>query len=86
MKDDGIGIDAATLPRLFDIFFQADPSLERSQGGLGIGLSLVRSVVELHGGSVTAHSAGKGKGSEFLVRVPALQMAASVQPQMKNSR
>ncbi len=83
VKDDGIGIDAATLPRLFDIFFQADPSLERSQGGLGIGLSLVRSVVELHGGSVTAHSAGKGKGSEFLARVPALQMAASVQPQKR---
>ena len=85
VKDDGIGIDAATLPRLFDIFFQADASLERSQGGLGIGLSLVRSVVELHGGSVTAHSAGKDKGSEFIVHVPALQMAASVQPQKTNT-
>lgn len=80
VKDDGIGIDAATLPRLFDMFFQADPSLERSQGGLGIGLSLVKSVVDLHGGTVTAHSAGKSKGSEFTVRVPALTKAAPVQP------
>lgn len=81
VKDDGIGIDAETLPRLFEMFFQADPSLERSQGGLGIGLSLVRSVMELHGGTVTAHSAGKGEGSEFIVRVPALAAAAPVQPQ-----
>jgi len=81
VKDDGIGIDAATLPRVFDMFFQADPSLERSQGGLGIGLSLVRSVVELHGGTVTAHSAGKGKGSEFIVRVPALAVTVPVQAQ-----
>ncbi len=81
VKDDGIGIDAATLPRLFDMFFQADPSLERSQGGLGIGLSLVKSVVELHGGTVTVHSAGKGKGSEFIVRVPALAMTVPVQAQ-----
>jgi PAS domain S-box-containing protein len=81
VKDDGFGIDAAALPRVFDMFYQADPSLERSQGGLGIGLSLVRSVVELHGGTVTAHSAGKSKGSEFIVRVPALAMTAPVQPQ-----
>ena len=80
VKDDGIGIDAATLPRLFDMFFQADSSLERSQDGLGIGLSLVKLVVELHGGSVTAHSAGKGKGSEFVVRVPALPVIAPTQP------
>jgi PAS domain S-box-containing protein len=81
VTDDGIGIDAATLPRLFDMFFQADPSLERSQGGLGIGLSLVKSVVELHGGTVTAQSAGKGKGSEFTVRVPALAAVPAAQPQ-----
>src|SRR5204863_151361 len=53
----------------------ADPSLERSQGGLGIGLTLVKSLVELHGGSVEAHSAGPGKGSEFVVRLPALPRA-----------
>ena len=76
VKDDGIGIGAETLPRLFDMFFQADPSLERSQGGLGIGLSLVKSVVELHGGTVTARSPGRGKGSEFVVRVPALATSA----------
>lgn len=80
VKDDGIGIGAETLPRLFDMFFQADPSLERSQGGLGIGLSLVKSVVELHGGTVTAHSAGQGKGSEFVVRVPALSASAPISP------
>ncbi len=77
VRDDGIGIGAETLPRLFDMFFQADPSLERSQGGLGIGLSLVKSVVELHGGTVTAHSAGPGKGSEFIVRIPALASPAT---------
>ena len=80
VKDDGIGIDATVLPRLFDMFFQVDPSLERSQGGLGIGLSLVRSVVQLHGGKVSAHSAGAGKGSEFVVRVPALSAAVPVVP------
>ena len=80
VKDDGIGIDATVLPRLFDMFFQVDPTLERSQGGLGIGLSLVRSVVKLHGGTVTAHSAGTGKGSEFVVRVPALSVAMPVAP------
>ena len=80
VKDDGIGIDATGLPRLFDMFFQVDPTLERSQGGLGIGLSLVRSVVKLHGGTVTAHSAGTGKGSEFVVRVPALSVAMPVVP------
>jgi CheY-like chemotaxis protein len=58
------------LNRVFDLFFQADQSLGRTQGGLGIGLSLVRSLVELHGGTVQACSAGAGKGSEFVVRLP----------------
>jgi signal transduction histidine kinase/CheY-like chemotaxis protein len=72
VRDDGIGISGDVLPRIFDIFTQGDRSLERAQGGLGIGLSIVRGVVELHGGSVVAHSAGPGQGSEFTVRLPVL--------------
>ncbi|HVG10181.1 MAG TPA: ATP-binding protein [Thermoanaerobaculia bacterium] len=67
VRDTGIGIPADMLPRVFEMFTQVDRSLERSQGGLGIGLSLVRGLVELHGGSVEARSEGPGRGSEFLV-------------------
>jgi CheY-like chemotaxis protein len=70
VKDQGIGIPAAMLPQIFDMFVQVDRSLERSQGGLGIGLTLVKRLVELHGGSVMAHSGGEGQGSEFVVRLP----------------
>jgi signal transduction histidine kinase/response regulator RpfG family c-di-GMP phosphodiesterase len=70
VRDNGIGITPELLPRIFDLFTQADRSLDRSQGGLGLGLTLVRSLVEMHGGSVTAASAGVGKGSEFVVRLP----------------
>lgn len=70
VQDSGIGIEPELLPRVFDLFTQADRALDRSQGGLGIGLSLVRTLVEMHGGSVTARSEGKGKGSEFIVRLP----------------
>ena len=76
VKDNGIGIDAAAIPRLFEMFFQAEASMDRSQGGLGIGLSLVRSVAELHGGAVEGRSAGLGKGSEFILHVPALAASA----------
>ena len=69
VRDDGIGISAEMLPTVFDLFTQADHSLERSQGGLGIGLTLVRSLVHLHGGSVEAFSDGLGFGSEFVVRL-----------------
>ncbi|MEA2563184.1 MAG: hypothetical protein QOH06_4688 [Acidobacteriota bacterium] len=69
VRDTGIGIPADMLPRIFEMFTQVDRSLERSQGGLGIGLSLVRGLVELHGGSVEARSEGPGRGSEFLVRL-----------------
>lgn len=72
IKDTGVGISAEKLPRLFEMFFQVDRTLERSQGGLGIGLSLVRRLVELHGGRVEARSEGMGKGSEFSVRLPIL--------------
>ena len=72
VRDTGIGIPGDVLPRIFDIFTQGDRSLERAQGGLGIGLSIVRGMVELHGGSVMARSAGPGQGSEFAVRLPVL--------------
>ncbi|MDQ1728089.1 MAG: hypothetical protein QOD33_214 [Pyrinomonadaceae bacterium] len=69
--DTGIGIAPELLPRIFDLFTQADRTLDRSQGGLGIGLSLVKKLVELHSGTVAVHSAGLGQGSEFIVRLPA---------------
>lgn len=72
IKDTGIGIAAEMLPRIFEPFTQAERARGRSQGGLGLGLTLVRSLVDLHGGGVTAHSDGPGKGSEFVVRLPAL--------------
>ncbi|MDG3008334.1 hybrid sensor histidine kinase/response regulator [Paludisphaera mucosa] len=71
VRDDGLGIAPELLPRMFDLFTQADRSLDRSEGGLGIGLTLVRSLAELHGGNVTATSDGPGEGSEFVVRLPA---------------
>lgn len=71
VRDNGIGISPKMLPKVFDMFTQAHHSTERAGGGLGIGLSLVKGLVELHGGSVKAHSAGEGCGSEFVVRLPA---------------
>jgi signal transduction histidine kinase len=70
VSDNGVGIAPDVLPSVFDLFSQADRSLERSQGGLGIGLSLVKGLVEMHGGTVAAHSAGIGKGSSFTIRIP----------------
>ena len=70
--DDGMGISPDVLPHVFDLFAQADRSLDRSQGGLGIGLTLVRRLVEMHGGRVEAASAGPGRGSEFRVYLPVL--------------
>ncbi len=72
VRDSGIGIPPDLLPRVFDLFTQAERTLARSQGGLGVGLTLVKKLVELHGGGVEAHSAGPGRGSEFVVRLPAL--------------
>jgi CheY-like chemotaxis protein len=77
VRDSGAGIAAGMLPRIFDLFVQAPASLDRSQGGLGLGLTLVRRLVELHGGQVAATSAGPGQGSEFIVRLPALAAAAA---------
>ncbi len=70
VRDNGIGISADMMPRIFTLFAQASPALERSEGGLGIGLALVRGLVELHGGAVSARSAGAAQGSEFVVRLP----------------
>ncbi len=70
VRDTGIGIDAAYLPRIFEMFGQVESALERSQGGLGIGLSLARALVEMHGGRVSARSEGRGRGTEFVVHLP----------------
>ncbi|MCC2971924.1 PAS domain S-box protein [Massilia sp. IC2-476] len=78
VRDSGIGIPAAKLPHVFEMFSQAHRDSVRGQAGLGIGLTMVRSLVELHGGSVEARSEGPGKGSEFLVRLPLAPVAAPV--------
>ena len=79
IRDNGIGIDPILLPRIFDLFTQATRSLDRSQGGLGIGLCLVQRLVELHGGTVDASSV-VGQGSEFAIRLPVMPLAASTSP------
>jgi len=80
VRDAGMGIHPEMLPRVFEMFRQADGTGGRSRGGLGIGLSLVKRIVELHGGSVSAHSAGLGLGSEFIVRLPAMAEARPSSP------
>ena len=70
VRDNGIGIPQEMLGHVFDMFTQIDPSIERAQGGLGIGLTLVKRLVEMHGGTIVARSEGPGKGSEFVVRLP----------------
>jgi signal transduction histidine kinase/ActR/RegA family two-component response regulator len=80
VKDSGIGIAAEMLPRVFEMFSQAERALVRSQGGLGIGLSLVKGLVELHGGSIEARSGGPGRGSEFVVRLPVPSVAPEREP------
>ena len=80
VTDDGIGMEAGLVERVFDLFTQAERTPDRSQGGLGLGLALVKSLVELHGGSVSAHSAGLGKGSSFTVRVPRFTQDAALAP------
>src|SRR5262249_8828786 len=76
VHDSGSGIAPEALPRIFDLFVQGKWSLDRAQGGLGIGLTVVKSVVELHGGSVSAHSAGLGEGSDFFIRLHAVSQDA----------
>jgi CheY-like chemotaxis protein len=75
VRDTGIGLSPEMLPRVFGLFVQERQALDRSQGGLGLGLAIVKTLVELHGGTVEAHSEGHGRGSEFVVRLPALRGA-----------
>jgi two-component system, chemotaxis family, CheB/CheR fusion protein len=77
LRDEGIGITAAALPRVFDLFMQADTAAQRAPGGLGIGLTLVRRIAEMHGGTVEAFSAGAERGSEFVVRLPLRESSAA---------
>jgi signal transduction histidine kinase len=77
VRDTGVGIEPAKLPRLFEMFVQLDGAERRGEGGLGIGLALVRHLVLLHGGTVEAHSEGAGRGSEFVVRLPVVAGAAA---------
>ena len=76
VHDTGVGIHADVLPSIFDLFVQGNPTMARSAGGLGLGLTIVRRLVELHGGTVSATSAGVGRGSEFVVRLPRITEAA----------
>jgi len=80
VRDTGAGIDPALLPRLFDAFVQGERTLARSEGGLGLGLALVKGLVELHDGSVTAHSEGVGKGAEFVVTIPLARALVDAEP------
>ena len=77
VADNGEGITADVLPKVFDLFTQADRTLERTQGGLGIGLSLVKGLVAMHGGTVKAESAGRGQGSRFTIRLPLARLRAA---------
>jgi PAS domain S-box-containing protein len=86
VTDTGIGIPADKLDSIFDMFTQVDRSLEQSQGGLGIGLTLVKRLVEMHDGRVEARSEGEGRGSTFEVRLPALQEVANVAPATSETR
>ena len=77
IKDTGAGIAPDLLPDIFDLFKQAERTLDRSEGGLGVGLTLVKSLVELHGGTVMVHSDGLGRGSEFTVELPVIKGQSS---------
>ena len=77
VRDNGVGIEPEMLKRIFDVFTQVEQSVERSQGGLGLGLKLVKELAEMHGGFVEAKSEGLNKGSEFIVRLPALEKSDS---------
>jgi signal transduction histidine kinase/CheY-like chemotaxis protein len=81
VKDNGIGIPGEMLPKIFDMFAQLDYSKGRSRGGLGLGLSIARTLVEMHGGTVTVKSEGPGRGSEFVVRLPQLVEQGARKPE-----
>ncbi len=80
VRDEGVGIPADLLPRIFDLFVQSERPLARSQGGLGIGLTVAKQLVDMHHGTLTAQSAGPGRGSEFTVRLPIVAAPPSAGP------
>ncbi|HWH46629.1 MAG TPA: MASE1 domain-containing protein [Burkholderiales bacterium] len=86
IKDTGMGIPPKLLPRVFDLFIQGDRALDRSEGGLGIGLTIAKRIVEMHGGSTVAFSEGPGKGAEFVVRLPLVPAPAAAVPVQKSAR
>jgi len=93
VRDNGIGIAPELLPKIFDLFMQGDRALDRSEGGLGIGLTIAKRIVEMHEGSIEAFSDGRGKGTEFVVRLPAVpasvataQTRESAQPSASSCR
>jgi hemerythrin-like metal-binding protein len=86
VRDDGVGIAPALMSMLFGAFVQGEKTLDRSRGGLGLGLSLVRGIAELHGGSVAARSEGVGKGSEFIVTLPTTEAPAPITAEPKPAR
>jgi signal transduction histidine kinase/CheY-like chemotaxis protein len=81
VRDTGIGISSDLLPRVFDLFWQEPQALDRSQGGLGLGLAIVRTLVSVHGGTISAHSEGRGHGSEFTLRLPLVERGRATVPQ-----
>jgi len=87
VKDNGIGFDPRTTPNLFEMFSQLDSAIDRAEGGLGIGLALVKGLIGLHGGEVVAHSEGLGRGSEFTLRLPrSLVMDAAPEPSIPEAQ
>src|SRR6185436_13868457 len=80
VSDTGIGIPAALLPRIFDMFTQLQAHRDRTYGGLGVGLTLARRLLQLHGGTITAASEGQGRGSQFTIRLPLEQTAEETAP------
>jgi signal transduction histidine kinase len=80
VQDTGAGIDATFLPHVFERFRQGDSSTTRAHGGLGLGLAIVRHIVELHGGMVEARSDGRGQGATFAVKLPAIPVEPAFQP------
>ncbi len=86
LRDSGVGMEPDLLPHIFELFSQATRTLERSAGGLGLGLPLVKRVVEMHGGTVTASSAGPGQGSEFVVKLPRLRERRSAEREGGNRK